>query len=50
MAAETILSEGHLGNWEYDITTANTGVYARGFFKAPRTGVYNFWVAGDDKI
>lgn len=20
----------------------------RGFFKAPRTGAYNFWIAGDD--
>lgn len=22
----------------------------RGLFKPPRTGVYNFWVAGDDTV
>lgn len=27
-----------------------SAVHMRGYFKAPRTGDYNFWVAGDDTV
>lgn len=48
LADDKILKKGTLSNWDYNGMPTKAGVYARGYFKAPSTGTYNFWVAGDD--
>lgn len=44
------MSENILGSWELYVSDEYTkeGIYARGFFKAPRTGDYRFWLSADD--
>jgi len=41
-----------MGNWEATLEGVYTreGMHVRGYFKAPRTGSYKFWVAGDDQV
>jgi len=38
------------GQWELQFNPdyGKHGVWARGFFKAPRTGDYNFFLSADD--
>lgn len=48
--AQPIISEGVLHEWEYRTENVNSGVWMRGWFKAPRSGTYNFWVNGDESV
>lgn len=42
--------EGYLGSWENYMYNAPEAYHVRGWFKAPRTGAYNFQLAGDDQV
>jgi hypothetical protein len=44
------MSEGYLGAMEGYFYNEYEGIHVKGWFKAPRTGSYNFLVSGDDGI
>lgn len=40
-------SESFVGNYEINLAERE-GAHLRGYFKAPRTGNYKFWLSADD--
>ena len=47
---DAVLKEGYTGSLNFENIGENEGIWVRGFFKAPRTGTYNFWAAADDTV
>lgn len=47
MGTNRITANKIIGSWEVEIPE-KTGVHLRGYFKAPRSGRYKFWVTSDD--